>query len=174
MNNEIMSDVWKRLDRKIKLQNRNVVLFLDNGTSHEASAEKNLSNIKSVFLPENTRSRLQPLDAGIIRALKLKYPNLLIRCVISRVDDNKRVSDIVNEINILKVIGWVKSVWREVTSDTIKHCFEKCSFPTDDSAATAQDSDEEFEMFFNEISENCSIDEYVEVDNTLETCEEVS
>ena len=28
-------------------------------------------------------------------------------------------------------------------------------------------------MLFNEISENCSIDEYVEVDNTLATSEEV-
>ena len=88
-------------------------------------------------------------------------------------DDNKRASDIINEINILKVIGWVKSAWREVTSDTIKHCFEKCGFPTDDYVATAQDSDEEFEMLFNEISENCSIDEYVEVDNTLATSGEV-
>ena len=173
MNSEIMSDVLKRLDRKMKMQSRNVVLFLDNGTSHRESIEKNLSNIKLVFLPKNTTSRLQPLDAGIIRAFKLKYRKLLIRYVISRVDDNKRASDIINEINILKVIGWVKSAWREVTSDTIKHCFEKCGSPTDDNAATAQDSDEEFEMLFNEISENCSIDEYVEVDNTLETSEEV-
>ena len=87
--------------------------------------------------------------------------------------DNKRVSDIINEINILKVTGWVKSAWREIASNTIKHCFEKCDFPTDDYVATAQDSDEEFEMLFNEISENCSIDEYVEVDNTLATSEKV-
>ena len=66
-----------------------------------------------------------------------------------------------------------KSAWREVTSETIKHCFEICGFPTDDYVATAQDNDEEFEMLFNEISENCSIDEYVEVDNTLEISEEV-
>ena len=79
----------------------------------------------------------------------------------------KRASDIINKINILKVIGWVISAWREVTSDTIKHCFEKCGFPTDDYVAMAQDSDEEFEMLYNEISENCSIGEYVEVDNTL-------
>ena len=87
--------------------------------------------------------------------------------------NNKPASDTINEITILKVIGWVKSAWREVTTDTIKHCFEKCGFPTDDYVATAQDSDEEFEMLFNEISENCSIDEYVEVDNTLATSEEV-
>ena len=49
--------------------------------------------------------------------------------VISRKDNNKRASDIINKIEILKVIGWVKSVWSEVISDTIKHCFEKCGFP---------------------------------------------
>ena len=46
MTSEIMSDVLKRLDRKIKLQNRNVVLFLGNATSHQESIDKNLSNIK--------------------------------------------------------------------------------------------------------------------------------
>ena len=47
------------------------------------------------------------------------------------------------------------------------------AFPTEDYVATARDSDEEFEMLFNKISKNCSIDEYVEVDNTLVTSEEV-
>ena len=57
--------------------------------------------------------------------------------------------------------------------NTINHCFENFSFPTDDYVATAQDSDEEFEMLFSEISANYFIDEYVEVDNTLATSEEV-
>ena len=112
------------------------------------------------------------MDAGIIRSFKLKYRKLLIRYVISKVDD-KQASNIINEINILKVIGWVKSAWKEFTSDTMKHCFEKCGFPTDDYVATAQDSDDEFEMLFNEISENCSIDEYIEADNTSATSEGV-
>ena len=37
-----------------------------------------------------------------------------------------------------------------------------------------EDSDEEFEMLFIEISENCSIDKYVEVDNTFATSEGVN
>ena len=53
-------------------------------------------------------------------------------------------------------------------SDIIKHCFEKCGFPTDDYVAMAQDSDEEFEMLYNEISKNCSIGEYAEVDKCIE------
>ena len=81
MNSEIMSDVLKRLDRKMKMQDLNVVQFLDNATSPQESIEKNLTNIKLVFLPKNTTSRLQPLNAGIIRALKLKYRKLLIRYV---------------------------------------------------------------------------------------------
>ena len=62
MNSKIISHVLKRLDRKMKMQSRNVVLFLDNGTSHRESIEKNLSNINLVFLPKNTTSRSQPLD----------------------------------------------------------------------------------------------------------------
>ena len=73
-------------------------------------------------------------------------------------DDNKQASNIINEINILKVIRWVKSTCRKVTSDTIKHYFKKCGFPTEDYVTTAQDNDEEFEMLFIEISKNCSID----------------
>ena len=210
----------------MKIQNRNVVLFLDNGTSQQESIEKNLSNIKLLFPPKNTTSGLQPFDCFFYldflsrtftnhrtagergghffnsslplppssqtlryqpgdycreltsangqqpgsnreplfsdckllitkprsryrnyKSLQLKYHKLLIRHVISRVDDNKRASNIINEINISKVIGWVKSALREVTSDTIKHYLKKCGFPTDDYVATAQDSDEEFKIY---------------------------
>ena len=54
MNGEIMSKVLKRHDRKMKLQNRNVPLFLDNATSHQESIQKSLTNIQLVFLPKNT------------------------------------------------------------------------------------------------------------------------
>ena len=136
----------------MKLQNRNVLLFLDNATSHQESIQKSLTNIKLVFLPKNTASRLQSLDAGIIRAFKLKYRKLLIKCVISRVDENMRAPDIVKAVDILKVIGWVKSAWEEVKPDTITHCFEKCGFRNEDYAAVSSDFDEEFQTLFNEIS----------------------
>ena len=171
MNGEIMSKVLKRHDRKMKLQNRNVLLFLDNATSHQESIQKRLTNIKLVFLPKNTTSRLQPLDAGIIRAFKLKYRKLLIKYVILRVDENMRAPDVIKAVDILKVIGWVKSAWEEVTPDTIEHYFEKCGFPTEDYAAVSSDFDEEFQTLFNEISADCSVDEYLDADNSTATCE---
>ena len=72
----------------------------------------NSSTTKStvLLLPKNTKSRLQPLDARIIRAFQLKYRKLLIRYIISNVDDDKLTSDIINEIDILKVgLDWI--IW---------------------------------------------------------------
>ena len=59
ISSEIMPYVLKRLDCKMKMQNRNVDLFLGNATRCQEAIEKNLSNIKLVFLLKNTTSRLQ-------------------------------------------------------------------------------------------------------------------
>ena len=45
-------------------------------------------------------------------------------------------------------------------------------FLTDDFVATLQDSDEKFQMLFNEISQNCPNNEYIQVDNNLVKSEE--
>ena len=69
MNSDLMETILHSLDRKMSAENRNVVLFLDNATRHPETLQPTLTNIKLVFLPKNTTSRLQPLDAGIIRKL---------------------------------------------------------------------------------------------------------
>lgn len=45
-------------------------------------------------------------------------------------------------------------------------------FLTDGFVATLQDSDEEFQMLFNEISQNCPSNKYIQVDNNLVKSEE--
>ena len=52
---------------------RLVLLFLDNAPSDPGTFQSKLRNIKLLFLPKCTASRLQPLDAGIIRSFKYKY-----------------------------------------------------------------------------------------------------
>ena len=39
-----------------------------------------------------------------------------------------RAPDFIKAVDILKVIGWVKSSWEEVTPDTIKYCFKNVVF----------------------------------------------
>ena len=69
-----------------------VVLLHDNATFHPESME--FSDLKILYLPKNTTSRLQPLDAGIIQNCKVKYRKLLAKHVLSRINDNASVADI--------------------------------------------------------------------------------
>jgi hypothetical protein len=54
----------------MRQQNRHVLLFLDNAPSHP---KLTLNNVTLQFLPANTTSKSQPMDQGIIQALKLRY-----------------------------------------------------------------------------------------------------
>jgi hypothetical protein len=70
MNSSIYEDYLKKLNRQMRLQKRNILLFVDNAPSHP---EVQLSNVAVKFLPPNTTSYTQPMDQGIIQATKLKF-----------------------------------------------------------------------------------------------------
>ena len=123
---EIMEKVLDTINHQMRKQRRKVILFLDNATVHPTSLIDIYSNIKIVFLPKNTSSRLQPLDAGIIQSFKTKYRKKLMRYVIARINDDLTASEIAKGIDILQAITWVADSWKEVSVETIKNCFAKC------------------------------------------------
>ena len=62
---------------------------------------KKFSNIKVVFLLINTTSKLQPLDAGIIKNFKYNYRQLLLNHVLSQIDGSDLcASEIVKSVNV--------------------------------------------------------------------------
>ena len=65
---DIMEKVLEKLNNMMKLEKRNILLFLDNVPVHPESLVGKNSNITVAFLPKNTTSRLQPLDVGIIQS----------------------------------------------------------------------------------------------------------
>ena len=80
MTSEVMAAVLARFKRKLVFEDRKVILFLDNATCHPESMIGQFSQVKIIFLPKNTTSRLQPLDAGIIQNFKVKYRKRLVKC----------------------------------------------------------------------------------------------
>ena len=102
-----MENVLGLLDRKLRLEGRKVTLFLDSPPCHPETLQNNLTNTKFIFLPKRTTFRLQPLDAGIIRASKCKYRKLLMKYVVSQIDEGKKVSEIIQDVNIAKAIHWL-------------------------------------------------------------------
>ena len=123
-----MIQVLSDLDFKLHIENRKVMLFPDNAPSHPKILQENLKKIKLLFLSKNTTSQLQSCDAGIIRNFKVKHHMQLLKHVISRIDNGKKSSEIIQRIDILQCMRWVNQASEEITKNQIKHCFKKCEF----------------------------------------------
>ena len=78
MASDVIQAVLTRFNRKLLFEQRKVALILDNSTYHPESIIDSFLQIKTIFLHQNTTSRLQPLDAGIIKNFKLKVERDLL------------------------------------------------------------------------------------------------
>ena len=75
MTAKFFTEYLKNFNCLMEQQNRNVLLILDNAPYHPSIK---LSNVDLLFLPPKTTAATQPLDAGIIKCLKLKYRQALL------------------------------------------------------------------------------------------------
>lgn len=134
MTSVIFEEILKTFNRKMRIQKRNVLLFLDNVSSHPNII---LSNVKLMFLPANTTTDCQPLDQGIIHSFKVHYRKVLMRSIVSSIDERLR-SNIMNteedfsrKITVLDSLGWIREAWDAVRIETIQNCFATCGFPVE-------------------------------------------
>ena len=125
MTGVLFSEWLERLNAKVKAQKRNILMFLDNCGAHP---KLQFSNIKLVFLPPNTTSRLQPCDAGIIATLKAHYRKRLVRHVLAEMDTANTATELSKRVNVLDAIGWLWLAWCSVSPSTIVKCFAHCGF----------------------------------------------
>jgi hypothetical protein len=64
-------DEWLlKFDKRMRAEKRNIALILDNCAAHSVNTAA-VRNISVYFLPPNTTSKTQPMDAGVIKNLKL-------------------------------------------------------------------------------------------------------
>jgi hypothetical protein len=61
-------EMWLNMfNAKLKKENRNFILFLDNAT---CQPKVTLSNVKIAWFPADATSVIQPMDMGVIYTLK--------------------------------------------------------------------------------------------------------
>ena len=59
------------LNRRLKTQNRRILLLMDKAPGHSEDLDEKFTKINVVFLPANTKSLLQPLDLRIIQSTQV-------------------------------------------------------------------------------------------------------
>ena len=128
-------------DRRMRKQNRHVLLFMDNAGVHNVDAAE-LSNVKPAFFPTNTTSCLQPLDAGVIQYFKLNYRKYVNNHVLSMLtDDNTAQGNPFKSINMSIVIIWTFRSWNGVGKRTASRCFLNCGFRTSEEQPSVEAAD---------------------------------
>ena len=168
-----MEAALARFKRKLVFEDRKVILFLDNATCHPESMIGQFSQIKIIFLPKNTTSRLQPLDAGIIQNFKVNYQKRVVKYVLVRTQEDASATQIVNGVDVPGAIWWLRA-WKEVTNLTIKNCFEKCGIKGDNELMEFEENDDlEFEALIKEFTMDISASEYANLDENVPASEPV-
>jgi hypothetical protein len=78
----IWNDYLKKLDSHMRVQNRNILLLVDNAPTHALYETTTLTNIVIEYLPPNTTSHLQPYDQGIINSFKVRNKLYLFAVIV--------------------------------------------------------------------------------------------
>ena len=131
MTSRLWQQLLSKFDGQVRNQNRRVVLFVDNARCHEMN-DVTLTNIELKFIPPNTTSLIQPLDQGIIKNLKVHYRQQLLRCQLLSLDRGESLASFTKSITILQALHMLKQALLLVKPDTIRNCFRKAGFPSDD------------------------------------------
>ncbi|XP_055617640.1 tigger transposable element-derived protein 4-like [Toxorhynchites rutilus septentrionalis] len=115
------------LDERMVSEGRRIILFIDNCPSHPNIQQK-LRNCRLQYFPPNMTSVLQPLDLGIIKALKVYYRNKLVRDQLNAIEKDELLN-----VNLLQCVCMLADAWQNhVKQSTIVNCFVKAGFVKSD------------------------------------------
>lgn len=119
-----------------------ILLIMDNFSGHpkELSKEK-YKNLEIIYLPPNTTAKLQPLDQGIISALKGNYKTSILNECVKTIDNFEEIRRIKvkngmgglkfgKTPNIADSIVYMTTVFNEMKSSTVINCWKQSTIPT--------------------------------------------
>lgn len=122
-----------RFNTTMGADGRKVLLLLDRATTHVVTG-LDLPNVEVQFLPANQVTKLQPFDAGITRAFKLKYRVLHLQHALEQAEELQRwahegkprpeIPTNIYGISQLTAMRWISTTWKDVSDETVVNCFQ--------------------------------------------------
>ncbi|CAB5381779.1 unnamed protein product [Rhizophagus irregularis] len=104
----------------LKHQGQRVLLLLDNCSSHKLDG-LTLRYTDVHFLPPNTTSKIQPMDAGVIMSFKRHYRRSHVRLLLRYVEAGNRAEDLC--MDILQAIRFIIQAWGEINPEVVRNCW---------------------------------------------------
>ncbi|CAB5384860.1 unnamed protein product [Rhizophagus irregularis] len=104
----------------LKHQGQRVLLLLDNCSSHKLDG-LTLRYTDVHFLPPNTTSKIQPMDAGVIMSFKRHYRRSHVRLLLRYVEAGNRAEDL--RMDILQAIRFIIQAWGEINPEVVRNCW---------------------------------------------------
>ena len=99
---------------------KKAMLILDNCPAHTQGLQTKDGNIFCIFLPNNMTARLQPMDDGILNAIKIRYRKNLLRNILSIENDDATIVDLLKLLSLKDVVFMLAESWKEVNSESLK------------------------------------------------------
>ena len=154
------------LERRMKAEKRRILLIIDNCSSHNC-VPRHLEHVKVLFLPPSTTSILQPLDQGIIHAVKQHYRARVVRRMLCNTALERDIN-----VNILEAMQMFSAAWRALKEEIIANCFRKAGvvYAEDDITESEVLDDAETEENWKRLCEkldvptSVNLTDYVNVD----------
>ncbi|CAI5467254.1 unnamed protein product [Closterium sp. Yama58-4] len=125
-----------QLNAAMVAEDRNIVILVDNASSHAVQSEdaesedlfgfrtRILGNIRLVFLPPNTTAFTQPLDQGLIATTKARYRQHWLRAVTTLWQEGGSTTALARfRPNMRDVIAWLSEAWMNIPARTIQRCW---------------------------------------------------
>ena len=123
-------------------------------------------------------SWLLPLDAGIIRVFKCKYMKRLLKYVVSRNEKGTNASEIIQDVNVAKALHWSQVARRDVSTETLINCSQKCGFGQGFVNSITNDNviDEEIKSLLTQLCEDdeITVEDFVIFDNLTTSIDQIN
>ena len=112
----MFTDWSKQVNEQFKQQKRQCLMLLDNASSHVLSDTPmikvgsfdcfKLRNLLLLFFPANCTSVVQPLDQGVIAALKARYKSKLATHMVTQydIDPTQDLRALSSKTNVKEII----------------------------------------------------------------------
>ena len=101
MTSAIFLDWFNEFNETMKAQNRRVLLLIDNASCHPSTS----CNVQVAFLPKNTTGETQPMDMGVIRAVKVFARKLLLRHIANAIKTCANAEEALKGVNVFNSIN---------------------------------------------------------------------